>query len=167
MTYLKNELGFSMLVDVTAIDNGENADSRFTSIYHLLNIANGELVRIACDCEGNEEPEVPSVTHLWPAADWHERETYDMFGIKFVGHPDLRRILMWDEYEYYPLRKEFPLAGHEVEYPEPDIVERTDLKVKAAPMAGGPFVASTSGPMSKSEPVAKDQSWREYNDKPE
>ena len=80
---------------------------------------------------------MPTVTGIWPTADWHEREIYDMMGITFDGHPDLRRILMWDGYPFYPLRKDFPLAGRPSEMPD---VAFTDT----APLAGGPFVTSPS-----------------------
>ena len=67
-----------------------------------------------CACPDNQSPSIPSVSSVFPAANWHERETFDMFGIKFSDHPNLKRILMWDDYPYFPLRKEFPLAGIEV-----------------------------------------------------
>ena len=73
---------------------------------------------------------------------------------------------MWDGYPYYPLRKEFPLAGIETELPDAEISEETKAKVIAAPMMGGPFVATSGDPMSKAEPRAKDQSWAERHDKP-
>ena len=65
-----------------------------------------------------EEVEVPTVSDIWPTADWHEREVYDMMGLKFTGHPDLRRILMWDGYPFFPLRKEFPLEGLPSDMPD-------------------------------------------------
>jgi NADH-quinone oxidoreductase subunit C len=91
-----------------------------------------------------------------------------MFGIKFEGHPDLRRILMWDGYPYFPLRKEFPLAGIETELPVADIAEATGTKVIAAPMAGGPFVA-TNGEinLTEAEPRAKDESWSDHAARPD
>ncbi len=159
--------GYEMLIDLTAIDHGVEASPRFSTIYHLLSLGEKNYLRISVDCDAGEEPVVPSVVEVFPAAEWHEREAFDMFGIKFENHPDMRRILMWDEYEHFPLRKDFPLAGIESEYPEQDVVERTDLKVKAAPMAGGPFVADTAGPMSQTEPMAKDQSWTESKPKKE
>jgi NADH-quinone oxidoreductase subunit C len=163
---LKEEWKFDLLVDVTAIDNGVESDPRFTAVYHLYSIEHSDYVRLAADCVGGEEPRITSLTSLYAAADWHERETYDMFGIVFEGHPDLRRILMWDAYPYYPLRKDFPLAGKETEFPAADVHEITGVRVQSAPMMGGPFVAPQEGPMSEREPRAKDQSWTEKNEKP-
>lgn len=162
------EDGYRFLMDVTAIDNGEEASPRFTCVYHFYSQETHDYIRVAADCEDDAEPEMPSLAPEWPTADWHERETFDMFGIRFTEHPDLRRILMWDGYPYYPLRKEFPLAGHEVELPAPDVVERTGAKVKPAPMMGGPFVSSTSARhMSDKEPRARDESWTEVRPKPD
>jgi NADH-quinone oxidoreductase subunit C len=85
-----------------------------------------------------EKSELPTVTSVWRTADWHEREIYDMMGVRFRGHPDLRRILMWEGYPYFPLRKDFPLAGKASELP--DIAFS-----KPAPQAGGPFVTIAGG----------------------
>src|SRR5208282_5456811 len=105
---------------------------------------------------------MPTVTNLWPAANWHERETYDMFGIAFPGHPDLRRILMWDGYPHFPLRKEFPLAGVDAALPDVEVAAETGAKAIPAPMAGGPFVASSGeANLGDAEPKAKDESWSE------
>jgi len=165
---LRDESGYDMLVDVTAIDWAEGASPRFTVVWHLLATTQGVYLRVASDCANDAEPAMPTVTGLWPSADWHERETYDLLGITFTGHPDLRRILMWDGYPYHPLRKEFPLAGIETELPDLEVAEETGAKVKAAPMMGGPFVAS-SGEMNltEAEPRAKDESWNERSEKPE
>ena len=163
---LRDAHGYDMLMDVTAIDNGEDAHPRFTCVYHLYSLDRHAYVRIAADCASSEKPTMPSVVSLWPTADWHERETYDMFGIEFEGHPDLRRILMWDGYPYFPLRKEFPLAGIETELPSADIADETGAKVIAAPMMGGPFTAGVGRPMSETEPRAKDQTWTERKSKP-
>jgi len=183
MRTLRDTHGYDLLADVTAIDwggeragqgagEGANAGAsghaRFTAIYHLYSTTAHDYLRVAVACVGDDDlPSVPSVTSLWAAADWHERETYDMFGIRFEGHPDLRRILMWEGYPYYPLRKEFPLAGIETEWPDADVAAETRISVKPAPMAGGPFVAA-SGTMnlSEAEPRAKDESWNEAKEKP-
>jgi NADH-quinone oxidoreductase subunit C len=164
---LRDGFGFDFLTDVTAIDWSLAATPRFTVVYHLFSTATHEYVRVAADCPSGSEPEVPSVTSIWPAANWHEREVYDMFGIKFAGHPDLRRILMWDGYPHFPLRKEFPLAGIEAPLVDPDVVAETGVSAKPAPMAGGPFVASAGEiNLTEAEPRAKDESWTERREKP-
>jgi NADH-quinone oxidoreductase subunit C len=91
-----------------------------------------------------------------------------MFGIIFEGHPDLRRILMWEGYPYFPLRKEFPLSGIETDLPDVEIAAETKAKLIPAPMMGGPFVASTGEMgLGDAEPKAKDESWNERREKPE
>lgn len=163
---MRDEFDYDMLVDVTAIDWSEEESPRFTVLWHLFNTRKHAYLRIAADCQNDEQPEMPTASDLWEAANWHERECYDFFGIKFTGHPDLRRILMWDGYPYFPLRKEFPLAGEETELPAPDVAEVTGAKVKAAPMMGGPFHAAPGKPMSEQEPRARDESWTEKSEKP-
>lgn len=166
---LRDEHSFDLLVDLTAIDWAEGADPRFVVVYHLYSTEHHNYLRVATNCTGDDEsPTVPSVTSLWAGANWHERETYDMFGIVFEGHPDLRRILMWEGYPHYPLRKDFPLAGIETELPDPEVADETGARVISAPMAGGPFVASTGKMnMTEAEPRAKDESWNESSEKPE
>ena len=109
---LKSEHGFNMLMDLTVVDylEYEGATDRFGVLYMLLNVDSGErlIVRTALNLP---EPKLPSVYSLWRSCDWLEREAYDMFGIVFEGHPDLRRILMPDEFTAFPLRKDYPLKG--------------------------------------------------------
>ena len=168
LAHLRDRAGFDFLVDLTAIDNGEDALPRFTVVYHLFSTTRMEYVRIATACPGGADATAPSVTSLWPGANWHEREAFDMFGIRFDGHPDLRRILMWDGYPHHPLRKEFPLAGIETTLPDLEVVAETGTKVIAAPMMGGPFVASPGEMnLTDAEPRAKDESWSERTEKPE
>ena len=168
LQFLRDEHAFDLLADLTAIDWAEGASPRFTVVYHLYATTRHDYLRIATDCANDLEPSAPSVVHLWPGANWHERECYDMFGIKFEGHPDLRRILMWDGYPYHPLRKEFPLAGIETQLPDLEVAEETKAKVLAAPMAGGPFVAAPGQMnLSDAEPGGKDQSWNERTPKSE
>lgn len=138
--FAKDELGFSYLVDISGVDNfGE--EPRFEVVYELYQFEQGDHLRLKIQVS-EDELEVPTVNDLWPTADWHERETFDMFGIKFTGHPDLRRILMWEGYPFYPLRKDFPLAGRPSEMPDVAFS-------KAAPLAGGPFVTVPSTATTK------------------
>jgi NADH-quinone oxidoreductase subunit C len=109
---LKEECGFDMLAEMTAVDylNYPNAKDRFGVVYVLLNTTTGE--RVVVKTYVNEPDLVlPSAFPLWKGADWLEREVYDMYGIVFEGHPDLRRILMPEEFSAYPLRKDYPLRG--------------------------------------------------------
>ncbi len=163
---LRDEHSFDMLVDATAIDNGEEASPRFTVVYHLFSTVNHGYVRVASDCADDVNPVAPTATGLWLGANWHERECFDLMGVRYEGHPDLRRILMWDEYPHHPLRKDFPLAGFDGEMWDEQIAEETGTKVKPAPMAGGPFVAPQEIFSSKREPRAKDESWNEKSEKP-
>ncbi len=103
------DLSFDMLIDVLGVDMYRPQD-RFEVVYIVYSLKNKCYLRLKVLVdEGN--PVVPTVTGVWAGANWPERETYDMFGIKFSGHPDLRRLYMPEEYEYFPLRKDFPLMG--------------------------------------------------------
>jgi len=167
LKYLRDEAGFNLLTDVSGIDWGVDQVPRFGVAYHLLSLGTNELVRVVTPCTPSEPPRVPSVVPLWPAADWHEREAFDMFGIRFEGHPDLRRILMWESYPHFPLRKDFPLAGFETVLPDEEIAAETGTKVLPAPMAGGPFVAPQGEDYVRDrEPRARDESWNERKPKP-
>ncbi|HEX2099867.1 MAG TPA: NADH-quinone oxidoreductase subunit C [Candidatus Synoicihabitans sp.] len=164
---LRDEHGFDFLVDVTAVDWSQEVSPRFTVVWHLYSTTSHQYVRVAANCVDDAAPSMPTATGLWPAADWHERETWDLMGVRFDGHPDLRRILMWDGYPYHPLRKEFPLAGIETELPDVEVAAETRAKVIAAPMVGGPFVASSGEiNLTEAEPRAKDESWNERIPKP-
>jgi NADH-quinone oxidoreductase subunit C len=112
MKCLKEECGFDMLTDVTAVDylNYPDAENRYGIIYCLTNIGTGERV-VVRTFVNDPAPRVRSVCDLWKGANWMEREVYDLFGIDFEGHPDLRRILMPEGFESYPLRKDYPLRG--------------------------------------------------------
>ena len=164
-TALRDDLGYDLLLDVTAVD-WDAQSPRFTGIVHLLSTTHHAYLRIASDCAGDINPTLPSLSGVFAAANWHERETYDLMGIRYQGHPDLRRILMWDSYPYHPLRKEFPLSGIETPLPADDVAEATGVSVLPAPMMGGPFVSSGDGPMSQTEPRAQDESWTEQKEKP-
>jgi NADH-quinone oxidoreductase subunit C len=103
------ELAFSFLEDVTCTDHPEE-EKRFRAVYTLTSMARRERIRVKTACP-EEDPVVPSATPLWAGANWLEREAYDMFGVRFEGHPDLRRILMPEDFDAFPLRKEFPMEG--------------------------------------------------------
>jgi NADH-quinone oxidoreductase subunit C len=109
---LRHEPGleYNFLSSVTAVDLGVEADPRFEVVYHLYSIPQRHRLRLKVRV--NEDDSVPTVTGVWKAANWYEREVYDLFGIEFEGHPDLRRIMMPDDYEGHPLRKDFPLRGY-------------------------------------------------------
>ncbi|HXA44397.1 MAG TPA: NADH-quinone oxidoreductase subunit C [Candidatus Angelobacter sp.] len=134
--FAKKQLGFNYLVDISSIDN-YGSDPRWTVVYTLRNIVNGVEIRLKTDVS-EEKSELPSVLGVWRTSNWHEREIYDMMGIRFTNHPDLRRILMWEGYPYFPLRKDFPLAGKPTELPGVAFT-------KPAPLEGGPFVTLPSG----------------------
>jgi NADH-quinone oxidoreductase subunit C len=156
-----------MLTDVAGVDWGVGARPRFTVVYHLFSTTTHAYLRVASSCPDDAAPQLPSAAALWPGADWHEREAFDMFGIRFAGHPDLRRIIMWDGYPYHPLRKDFPLAGIETPLPDAEITAEVKVGLIAAPMAGGPFVAAAGQMnMGDAEPRAKDESWNERRPKP-
>lgn len=110
-TFLKDdpELGFDLLKDLSGVDM-MRPEARFEVVYTLYSLKTRTYLRLKVKVE-EENPVVPTVTGVWPGANWHERETFDMFGIKFSDHPDLRRLYMPEDFEHYPLRKDFPLMG--------------------------------------------------------
>jgi NADH-quinone oxidoreductase subunit C len=103
-------LAYDFLSTVTAVDRGVDSDPRFEVVYHLYSYSQHHRLRVKARV--NEDESVPTVTVVWNAADWYEREVYDLFGIPFDGHPNLKRIMMPDDYEGHPLRKDFPLRGY-------------------------------------------------------
>jgi NADH-quinone oxidoreductase subunit C len=104
-----SELDYNFLMDLTAVDGLQlNLRPRFQVVYHFFSLSKKHRVRIKVPADG-KNPEVDSIVKLWPGADWYEREVWDMFGIKFRGHPDLKRILMYEEFQGYPLRKDYPI----------------------------------------------------------
>ncbi len=146
LRYTRDELGFDYLIDISSVDHYE-ADPRFEMVYELYGMEHHQHLRVKSLV--SEEQEVPTVSDIWVTANWHEREVFDMMGIRFDGHPDLRRILMWEGYPFHPLRKEFPLAGKPSDMPD---VAFTGI----APLAGGPFVTSpSSADVIEREPRAK------------
>jgi NADH-quinone oxidoreductase subunit C len=143
----RDNLSFDYLIDITSIDNfGE--EPRFELVYELYSMPNATHLRLKLRVS-EDVGAIDTVSDVWPTANWHEREIYDMMGIKFKGHPDLRRILMWDGYPFFPLRKEFPLEGLPSEMPDVAFT-------KIASMEGGPFVTRPTTATSKDrEPRAR------------
>jgi len=109
--FLKKEIdpGYDLLADLFGLDM-DTAEKRFCVAYNCYSTTSGHRMRIKVFTE-ESDMKVPTVTGVWSTANWHERETFDMFGIVFEGHPDLRRLYMPEEFEYHPLRKDFPLMG--------------------------------------------------------
>ncbi|MFN2502126.1 MAG: NADH-quinone oxidoreductase subunit C [Pyrinomonadaceae bacterium] len=110
--YLRSEQGFDMLADLNGADRGPEEDPRFEVVYHLFSTKHYDRLRLKV-LLSEDDPNVQTVTGVWRTANWHERETFDMFGVIFKGHPDLRRILMPSDFDGYALRKDFPLRGYE------------------------------------------------------
>lgn len=128
-------LSFNMLIDITAVDWLDSREDRFQVVYQLLSLTYGYRLCVKIDLK-EVSPETPSVVDLWPAANFLEREVWDMFGIGFSGHGDLRRILMYDEFVGHPLRKDYPVGRKQ---------PRIALRV--------PELANTSADMRRAELV--------------
>ena len=145
--FCKDELSFDYLIDISSVDNfGE--EPRFEVVYELYSMTLAIHLRLKLRVS-EDQGEVATVSDIWPTANWHEREIFDMMGLRFAGHPDLRRILMWEGYPYFPLRKEFPLEGLPSAMPDVAFSE-------SAPLEGGPFVTSPSTATTKDrEPRAR------------
>jgi len=138
--FCRDQFSFDYLLDITSIDN-LSEEPRFELVYHLYSMPHGVHLRLKLKVS-EETGAVDTVSDIWPTANWHEREIYDMMGIRLNGHPDLRRILMWDGYPFFPLRKDFPLEGLPSEMPDVAFT-------KVTPMEGGPFVTIPSTATSK------------------
>lgn len=110
--FLKAEHGFDMLADLCGVDRGPEEEPRFEVNYHLFSTIHYSRLRLKV-LLSDDDPHVPTLTRLWKTANWHERETYDLFGIIFDGHPDLRRILLPSDFDGHALRKDYPLRGYE------------------------------------------------------
>ena len=138
--FCREELSFDYLIDISSVDNFGD-EPRFEIVYELYSMTLSVHLRVKLRVS-EDDPTVDTVSDIWPTANWHEREIYDMMGLRFKGHPDLRRILMWEGYPYFPLRKEFPLEGKPSEMPDVAFTS-------AAPMEGGPFVTQPSTATAK------------------
>ena len=145
--YCQGELSFDYLLDISSVDNF-GSEPRFEVVYELYSLSTRTHLRLKLSVS-EDDPTVDTVSDIWPTADWHEREVWDMMGLRFNNHPDLRRILMWEGYPYFPLRKEFPLEGLPSDMPDVAFTS-------AAPMEGGPFVTQPSTATTKDrEPRAR------------
>ena len=109
---LKDEHGFDLLADICGADRGPEEEPRFVVNYHLFSTTHFGRLRLKVRVS-EEDPKIHTVSHLWRTADWHERETYDLFGVIFENHPDLRRILLPSDFDGHALRKDYPLRGYE------------------------------------------------------
>ncbi len=109
---LKTKYDFNMLVDLCGADCGPEEDPRFEINYHLFSTKHHNRLRLKV-LVSEDEANVPTVVTVWKTANWHERETFDMFGVIFDGHPDLRRILLPSDFDGHALRKDYPLRGYE------------------------------------------------------
>jgi NADH-quinone oxidoreductase subunit C len=126
------DLGYELILDISSVDHFGD-DPRFEMVYEIATLDDSRHLRVKAAV--SEDESVPSVTDIWVGADWHEREVWDMMGIPFTGHPNMKRILMWEGFPFFPLRKDFPLAGRPSDMPD---VAFSGV----APLEGGPFVTS-------------------------
>ncbi len=144
--FLKKDCSFDYLVDISSVDHA-GQEPRFEMVYEFYSIGAGQYIRLKTKITA-EPPVAPTLCGVYATANWHEREIFDLMGISFEGHPDLRRILMWEGYPYHPLRKEFPLEGFESGGGD-------DRFTKPAPMEGGPFVTTPASLPHCREPRSK------------
>ncbi len=114
VTALRDEFGFQVAEDITAVDYWQRREPRFDIVYHLFSYEHADVIALRVPVAEGEA--VPSITGVFPGANWYEREIYDMFGIPFEGHPDLRRIIMPYDWEGHPLRKDYPLGYEEPQF---------------------------------------------------
>jgi NADH-quinone oxidoreductase subunit C len=142
LTYLKDVQGFHQLVDLSGVDYPER-EKRFDVVYHLLSMTRN--LRLRLKVQTDEDTAVPSVVSVFPAADWYERETFDMYGVFFEGHPDLRRILTDYGFHGHPLRKDFPMTGYvEVRY-DPELGRVVYEPVKSVEWRNWDFLSPWEG----------------------
>ena len=116
-TRLRDEFGFEQMIDICGVDyaaygDRPREDARFAAVVHLLSVSRNVRLRLRAFCPDDEFPVLASLVEVWPSANWFEREAFDLFGIMFEGHPDLRRILTDYGFVGHPFRKDFPLSGH-------------------------------------------------------
>ena len=114
---MRSEFAFAQLTDIAGVDYADYAAAdkpprRFAVVYHLLSLQHNCRLRVRAFCEDDDFPALPSITEVWPSADWFEREAFDLFGVVFDGHKDLRRLLTDYGFVGHPFRKDFPISGH-------------------------------------------------------
>ena len=114
---LRDQLNFDLLSDITAVDYWQKKTPRFEVVYQLVSLASRRRLRLRVPVP-DDDPAVDSLTPLWPGANFLEREVWDLYGIRFTGHPDLRRILLYDEFQGHPLRKDYPVNLCQPHVPE-------------------------------------------------
>ncbi|MBX2811321.1 MAG: NADH-quinone oxidoreductase subunit C [Myxococcales bacterium] len=112
MTFVRRDTStsFEMLMDITSVDHGEQRSPRFEVVYHLYSLTKNHRLRVKVPLE-EQALRLSTVSHIWHAATWMEREVFDLYGVVFQGNPDLRRLLMFSDFEGHPLRKDYPLEG--------------------------------------------------------
>lgn len=109
---LRDELGFEMLLDLTVVDWLGKREPRFDVVYHFYSLQHNLRLRVVVQLR-EEQAELPTLTGLWKAADWYEREAWDLYGVRFAGHPDLRRLLLYDQFKGHPLRKDYKMKARQ------------------------------------------------------
>ena len=147
-------LRYNYLADVTAVDWPER-EPRYDVVAHLLSLETRAVIRLKAQVgdEDTPDPELPSLTPVWPSADWFEREVYDLFGIRFTGHPNLTRILMPSDWEGHPLRKDYPLTGFQL--PDPHWGGQVPLDEALPPGVGIQTLRTTDGSERPNRPARK------------
>lgn len=146
MRFARDACGFDMLLCVSSVDH-LGSDPRFEVNYTITQAETGVNLLVRTPAP-ESDPAVPSLVPVWRSANWLEREQYDLMGITFTGHPDLRRIMMWDDYPYHPLRKDFPVAGIPTELPGVAFTEK-------APTHGAPFTTQPGSTAAEREPRSR------------
>ena len=114
------DMDFKMPIDVCGVDYLDRQTARFEVVYHLLSVTKRHRVRLKVQVD-EDDCEVPSVISVWKGVDWFEREVWDMYGIRFSGHPNLKRVLLYEEFEGHPLRKDYPQRGYQPLMPMPTL----------------------------------------------
>jgi len=144
---LNEQLSLESLACLAGMDFGEDKENRFGVVYTFFSHSKKFYVRFTVYCKDSENPILPSIASVYKSADWQEREAYDMIGIVFENHPDLRRILMWDSYPWHPLRKDFPIEGKEAPLPDSFVGNEDVLEIGPAAIEGGPFYSQCGEPL--------------------